>query len=135
VRRRSFLLGILGAAGERLSRFLPWVPKPASLPGEFYDAISAFPVSDVFTLEQLLAAEALLRRQNVPPFWDGHYRCFVHPDTAEDLRIYELSHGHTHRVSETAIAILAHERRRVALGLRSSRPTADEAFDRAVKLG
>jgi N4-gp56 family major capsid protein len=41
--------------------------------------------SDKITKELVRKAVAILKRNLIPPFPDGYYRCFIHPDKVNDL--------------------------------------------------
>ena len=57
------------------------------------------------------------------------HQVFMHPSALEDVKVTLAAQTYQQRT--TALAVLRHERRRHALGRRTTAPTAEEALRRA----
>ncbi len=74
-------------------------------------------MKDVFSTEDIVRAESILERSNIPVF-EGHYYVFVTPDRAEDIKLWSWETSATYRDRITAWALLEYERKRQRLGRR-----------------
>jgi hypothetical protein len=93
--------------------------------------------ADILTSEEVFGAVDFLRRSNVPKF-EGCYSFAFHPSNWEDYQLFriefEMSPPPSYRLQQCASHVLTHERRRQYLGKRNTRPTAREAWDRAIEI-
>ncbi len=87
-------------------------------------AITA-PSPDVFSVADLLRAEAILNAHAVQHFGGGLYTIFLHPKSAEDITLDSLTVNATYRVRETAWSLMRHERLREDMGKRGHVTAAD----------
>lgn len=75
-------------------------------------SVSAITMGNTLCGKDMRAGWAALRRKDVPPFDDGYYRCFMHPDVFMDLKSEDAVHHSFTAVanySNTALKPIADE--------------------------